>query len=128
MARSRKRYSYRYSHIPIQYLRGEFVIKFKKASLCPLFPYISRPGLFSFHCFEQVIIYNKWKGRSLKRKQEVVITNKYQLLHFNNHNNDLLVLKQMKDAFNRIMPTRSVIIFERLRRERIHYPVLTLLF
>ena len=54
--------------------------------------------------------------------------NNYQLFHFNDHKNDLLVLKQRKGALNRIMSARSVIIFERPRTEGIHYPVLTQLF
>ena len=36
-------------------------------------------------------------------KQGVIITNKNLQFHFKGHNNDLLVLKQWKGAFNRIM-------------------------
>ena len=36
-------------------------------------------------------------------KQGVIITNKNLQFHFSGHNNDLLVLKQWKGAFNRIM-------------------------
>ena len=43
------------------------------------------------------------KEQATEIKQGVIITNNNLLFHFNGHNNDLLVLKQWKGAFNRIM-------------------------
>ena len=57
------------------------------------------------HCFEQVIIFNKWKGQVTDVEQEVIITNNNLLFHSSGYNNDLLVLKQWKVALNRIMPS-----------------------
>ena len=65
-------------------------------------------------------------------EQEVIITNINLLFHFGGHNNDLLVLKQWKGVFNRVMPlllcffknrspraTRSVIIFKEASEHRL---------
>ena len=43
------------------------------------------------------------KEQAIEIKQGVIKTNNNLLFHFNGHNNDLLVLKQLKGAFNRIM-------------------------
>ena len=44
------------------------------------------------------------EGQVTDLEQEVMITNNNPLLiHFSEHNNDLLVLKQLKGALNRIM-------------------------
>ena len=44
------------------------------------------------------------EGQVTDVEQEVIITNNNLLLvHFSEHNNDLLVLKQWKGALNRIM-------------------------
>ena len=53
-----------------------------------------------FHCFEQIIIFSKWKGRSLTRNRRSLLPTAG---HFSDHNDDLLVLKQWKGALNRIM-------------------------
>ena len=45
------------------------------------------------------------KEQANEIEQGVIITNNNLLFHFNGHNNDLLVLKQWKGAFNRIMPS-----------------------
>ena len=45
------------------------------------------------------------EGQVIDMEQEVIITNNNRLLHFSGHNNDLLVLKQLKGALNRIMPS-----------------------
>ena len=39
------------------------------------------------------------------KKKGVIITNNNLLFDFSSHNNDLLVLKQWKGAFSRIMPS-----------------------
>ena len=51
-------------------------------------------------------------------KQGVIITNKNLQFHFKGHNNDLLVLKQWKGAFNRIMPSLSAFCNCFVRRPR----------
>ena len=43
------------------------------------------------------------KEQANEIEQGVIITNNNLLFHFNGHNNDLLVLKQLKGAFNRKM-------------------------
>ena len=43
------------------------------------------------------------KEQATKLKKGVIITNNNLLFDFSGHNNDLLVLKQLKGAFNRIM-------------------------
>ena len=45
------------------------------------------------------------KEQATEIKQGVIVTNNNLLFHFSGHNNDLLVLKQWKGAFNRIMPS-----------------------
>ena len=40
------------------------------------------------HCFEQVIIFNKWKSRFLLEQEVDLLFYRY----FSDHNNDLLVL------------------------------------
>ena len=44
------------------------------------------------------------------------MTNNNLLFHFNGHNNDLLVLKQLKGAFNRIMTSLSSLLPLLVRR------------
>ena len=43
------------------------------------------------------------KEQATEIKKGVIKTNNNLLFHFNGHNNDLLVLKQLKGAFNQIM-------------------------
>ena len=45
------------------------------------------------------------EGQVTDMEQEVIITNNNLLLHFSDHNDDLLVLNQWKGALNRIMPS-----------------------
>ena len=44
------------------------------------------------------------KEQATEIKKGVIITNNNLLFDFSSHNSDLLVLKQWKGAFNRIMP------------------------
>ena len=45
------------------------------------------------------------KEQATEIKKGVIITNNNLLFDFSSHNSDLLVLKQWKGAFNRIMPS-----------------------
>ena len=56
--------------------------------------------------------------QAIEVKQGVIITNKNLQFHFKGHNNDLLVLKQWKGAFNRIMPSLSAFCRCFVRRPR----------
>ena len=56
-------------------------------------------------------------------KQGVIITNKNLQFHFKGHNNDLLVLKQWKGAFNRIMNSLFSLLLPLEGLGLKHYPV-----
>ena len=60
-----------------------------------------------FHCFEQVIILDKFWEQVAEVKQKIIIRNNNLLFQFSDHNNNLLVLNLWKS-------TRSVIIFNKV--------------
>ena len=77
---------------------------------------VGQSGLHAiFHCFKQVIMLNKFKGKVVEVEQKIIIKNNNLLFQFSDHNNNLLLLKPWKS-------TQSVIILiQGLEAQRMSY-------